>query len=199
MAISTPLPRSAVRIDHTVLGYLGILGSPFLAFGFMASEAGHFTLGNGLMLSFQLGWLASMIALRGTGALGRSRFANAASAFQLLSLGIAIVWQATQTYHHDLGKGSLLFTVGDMCWPVSVNMMTLVGIGTILSQGWRGWHRYTPFACGLCFPIGMLFQSINPAWAMLFGVVTAYTWSALGLAALLEARRRQETELDTAN
>lgn len=194
MAISTSLPRAALRVDHTVLGYLGILGSPLLAFGFMASEAGQLTLGNGLMLSFLLGWLGSMIALRGTGALGRSRFANAASIVQLVTLSIAIVWQATQTYHHDIGKGSLLFTLGDMCWPISVNMMPLVGIGTILANGWRGWHRVTPFACGLCFPVGMLLQSINPGWGMLFGVVTAYTWSALGLAALLEARRRQEAE-----
>jgi hypothetical protein len=198
MAISTPLPRSALRIDHTVLGYLGILGSPLLAFGFMASEAGQLTLGNGLMLSFLLGWMASMIALRGTGALGRSRFAHATSSVHLVTLSIAIVWQAAQTYRHDLGKGTLPFLIGDMCWPISVNMMTLVGIGTILAQGWKGWRRFTPFACGLCFPIGMVFQSIDPTWGMMFGVITAYTWCALGLAALLEARRYRRTEPNAA-
>lgn len=189
MAISSTLQRSALRIDFTVLGYLGILGSPLLACGVWAMEAGQVALGNGLMLSFLLGWLGSMAALRGTGAFGKLRWGRATSNAHFATLTIAILWQATQTYHNDFGKGSLLFTAGDLCWPISVIGMILVGIATLAAKRWRGWHRFTPLACGLCFPIGMAAQAIHPSLTAIFAVITAWAWSALGLAALLEGRR----------
>lgn len=199
MAISSTLQRPAIRIDYTVLGYAGILGSPMLAFGFMAVEAGHAQFGDGLMLSFLLGWLGSMIALRGTGALGSSRWARIGSGLHLTTLIVAILWQATQAYHHDIGKGTTLFLIGDMCWPISVNGMTLIGLGVLGAKRWHGWHRFTPLACGLCFPIGMAAQAIDPTWGTLFVVITAYAWSGLGLAALMEARRLQAQEPNAAS
>lgn len=195
MAISSPLQRTAIRVDAAVLGYAGILGSPMLAFGMMAAEAGHAQLGDGLMLIFLLGWMSSMIALRRTGALGNALWGNVVIGLHLVVLATAISWQATQAYQHDLGKGSLAFQIGDMCWPLAVNGMSLVGIGAIVGRGWQGWRRFTPLACGLCFPLGMAVMSaFGPTWATLFGVITSYAWSALGLAAILEARRLQSAE-----
>lgn len=200
MAISTPLPRTAIRVDATVLGYAGILGSPLLAFGMMALDAGQPALGDGLMLSFLLGWMGSMIALYRTNALGTGPWGRTGLTLQMIVLSIAILWQATQAYHHDIGKGSLWFTIGDLCWPVSVNGMTLVGIGVLAAKRWTGFRRFTPLACGLCFPIGMAALALfGPSWSTLFALLTSYAWSALGLAAVLEARRQQAAELNAAS
>ncbi|MGV3618763.1 MAG: hypothetical protein ACO1SV_25855 [Fimbriimonas sp.] len=191
MAISTSLSRPAVAREIGVgLGYVGILSSPMLAFGMLASQAGQVQLGEGLMLIFLLGWMGGMVALGRSGALGTGRFAKAGFAIHLAFLFSATIWQLTQAIHPGMGEGTFAFAVGNMSWPIAVNGMTLIGIGVIAAHRWQGWTRFTPLACGLCFPLGMAAQEfLGSTWGMLFGALTAYAWSGFSLSALLASRR----------
>ena len=142
MAISTSLTRPALAREIGVgLGYVGILSSPMLAFGMLASQGGQVQLGEGLMLIFLLGWMGGMVTLGRSGALGTSRLAKAGFALHLAFLFSATIWQLTQAIQPGMGQGTLAFMIGDMSWPISVNGMTLVGIGVITANRWQGWSR----------------------------------------------------------
>ena len=190
MAISSTFDRpTATRDFTTTLGFAGILGSPMLAFGKMAADAGQIQLSDMLLVLFLLGWTGSVHAMRRTRAFGSDPVWIGWSNIQLGLLVAALLWQISQAL--QIGNTATLpsFRPGDALWPICLGGMTFVGLGA-LAGSWQGWRRYAPLACGMSFPLTLgLPDLLGPSWSIAFGVLAAYAWSGLGLAVVLEARR----------
>lgn len=143
-------------MNTRTLGTIAMIFSPALLI-----EALTFTNGENHIITgitsffFMVGWLCSNIAMQQMQAIGTGLAAKIVLWIQFVGIFFAIffgVFEATQIVSEE----SLLFTIADLCWPLSMVFMIVVGIMAIRANRWAGWQRFVPLICALWLPFSML-------------------------------------------
>lgn len=149
---------------HRVLGTLGMLGSPFLFLSVAANgfqQGGSNRLGAALGLVFVVGWFSSVLGLRALGAAGGRLPGTILLGLELVGVALAGLFQIYEFVAP--GSDSLLYTVTDLAWPLSM---------------------LTPLIAALWLPLGIVEPGTIgvPAGLVIGGVHTMIGWFLLGYA-----------------
>jgi hypothetical protein len=203
MATSVQVPSQTqpeASIDATLrrLGVGAMLGGPMMLIMMGLDLSGRLPGGNMgrvdgiLSLAYVAGWMCSAAAIRRLRLLGDGRVAEAASAVQFFGLAMAAAWACLVIAHPHPDTAGLLFQVTDPSWPLSHIFMLVLGAAVITARKWLGWRRYVPFACGLVLPCAFAAGRLagRPAMEAEFAIHSAVSWTALGCAVFMSARRR---------
>lgn len=186
-ALAGPAPAvlpGQARHDR-ILGTLGMLGSPFLflslaANGFAQGDSNR--LGAALGLLFAAGWLANVLGLRALAVAGTSRPARVLLAIQVVTVTLAGIFQVYE--FAAPGSGSLLYTITDVAWPLSMLLLLITGIVALRARTFDGWLRFTPLLAALWLPLGIaemaaIGETVGQAVG---GLHTAIGWFLIGYA-----------------
>jgi hypothetical protein len=136
---------------------------------------------------FMFGWICTNLAMQQMQATGTGLWGKIVLQIQLVGLVLAMLFgffEATQL----LAEDNLLFVITDMCWPLSMLFMIVVGIMTIRANRWAGWQRFVPLICALWLPVAMgigMGAESNPALGVASTLIgfgwTAVAWFVLAL------------------
>lgn len=137
--------------------------------------------------AFMFGWICINLGMQQMQATGTGMWGKLVLRIQIVGLFLAMVFgilEATQVVAED----NLLFLITDICWPLSMLFMIVVGIMTIRANRWAGWQRFVPLICALWLPVAMVIgmgAESNPALgpaSMLIGFGwMAVAWFVLAL------------------
>ncbi len=78
------------------------------------------------------------------------------------------------------GSDSLLFTITDAAWPLSMLVLILVGIAVLRARVLQGWMRFVPILCPLWMPITIAASAFGERAGDLGSISTAIGWFLLG-------------------
>jgi hypothetical protein len=181
----TAAPQRRVAPRHRLLGTLGMLGSPFLFLSFAAAgfqQDGTTRLGSFLGLLFALGWFSNVLGLWTLGATGRRLPSKIILGLELVGVTLACLFQVYEFVAP--GATSLLYTITDIAWPLSMLTLIVVGIAVLVARVMRGWARFVPLACGLWLPVGIAASMIvgTTAGVIIGELHVAIGWLLLGYA-----------------
>ncbi len=142
---------------HRILGTIGMIGSPFLFLSFAVNgfEQGDSNrLGAALGLVFALGWLSNVFGLWSLRAAGPRRAARVLLGIQLVTVPLAVLFQVYEFF--SPGSDSILYTVTDIAWPLSMLLLLITGIVMIRARVFEGWLRFTALIAALWLPVSAL-------------------------------------------
>lgn len=166
---------------HRILGTLGMIGSPFLFLSFVVtgSQGGATSrLGAALGLFFALGWFSSVLGLWTLRAAGNRLPGKILLGLELVGVALACLFQVYEFVAPD--SDSLLFTITDLAWPLSMLTLLLVGIAVLRARVLQGWMRFVPILCPLWMPITIAASALGERAGDLGGASTAIGWFLLG-------------------
>jgi hypothetical protein len=136
---------------------------------------------------FMVGWLCSNLGMQQMQAIGTGQAAKIVLRIQFVGIFLATffgIFEATGIVSED----NILFIVADMCWPLSMIFMIVVGIMAIRAKRWAGWQRFVPLFCSLWLVVALLLglpAQQYPIFEMLSGLIgfawTAVAWFTLAL------------------
>jgi hypothetical protein len=136
---------------------------------------------------FMFGWVCTNLAMQQMQATGTGLWGKVVLRIQFVGLVLAMLFgffEATQLLSED----NLIFVITDMCWPLSMLFMIVVGVMTIRANRWAGWQRFVPLICALWLPVAMGIGSgaeSNPALGVASTLIgfgwTAVAWFVLAL------------------
>lgn len=184
-AASAATTRQGATSTHRILGTLGMLGSPFLFLSFAVNgfqQGDSNRLGAALGLVFALGWFANVLGLRVLGAAGRRLPAQILLAVELVGVALACLFQVYE--FAAPGSASLLYTVTDIAWPLSMLLLLITGIAVLRARVFEGWLRFVPLGAALWLPLGIAAMGVLglTAGQAISGVHTMIGWFLLGYA-----------------
>lgn len=189
-ASAAPLaPSRTAPAAHRVLGLLGMLGAPATIIFTWAPPAKTDLTANLLMTAYLAGWACSVVGMRRLRATGSGTGARVLFAIQLLGLSLAACQQLQdQTSSRPLGDA--FYFASDMAWPFSHVFMLVIFAAVWRARVWTGWRRWVPLACGLALPVTLAAAALKvPNPGIVFGLGTALSFGALGLAVLTSPAR----------
>ncbi len=180
-----PTTKPGTMPLHRVLGTLGMLGSPFLFLSFAANgfqQGDSNRLGAALGLVFALGWFANVLGLRALGAAGERLPARILLGVELVGVALACLFQVYE--FAAPGSASLLYTVTDIAWPLSMLLLLITGIAVLRARVFEGWLRFTPLGAALWLPLGIAAMGVLglTAGQAISGVHTMIGWFLIGYA-----------------
>ncbi|MDF1505558.1 hypothetical protein [Roseisolibacter sp. H3M3-2] len=187
-AAAHPARPSAVRL----LGVVALVGSPMMLVQWLSwvvlggrapgPESG---IAQAEFLLYIWGVAASAAGLRLLRATGRGRGAAVVTAIQAVGLFLASL-QPWLDLTVGRARGGAFYAATDVAWPASHVYMLVVGVAVLRAGVWRGWRRWTPLACGLCFPLMAAGAGLfgRAAMGAVFGPATALAFGALAVALL---------------
>ena len=181
---SAPTRRRTVPI-YRPLGIAGMLGSPFLFLSFAANgfaQGDSNRLGAALGLLFSLGWFANILGLRLLDAAGRRLPARILLTVELVTVALANLFQVYEFVAP--GSQSILYTITDIAWPLSMLLLLVTGIAVIFARTLEGWLRFVPLFAALWLPLSIVEEPLlGPTLGgAVGGVHTALGWFLLGYA-----------------
>ncbi len=141
---------------------------------------------------FMAGWICSNTVMRRIKAAGTGKWGRAMLLVQLAGLVLAFMFglfEATGL----LGRESIIFSVTDAAWPLSMLWMLVVGITVVAAKKLSGWRRFVPLLCGFWFPIGMVAMIAfgDESGYVGFGLAAIF-WLALGYVTRSSSEGRTE-------
>ena len=143
-------------MNTRTLGTIAMILSPALLIEALTFTNGENHLVTGICsFFFMLGWLCSNLAMQQMQAIGTGLAAKIVLWIQFVGIFLAMffgIFEATQIVSEE----SLLFTIADLCWPLSMVFMIVVGIMAIRAKRWAGWQRFIPLICALWLPASIL-------------------------------------------
>ena len=174
-------PARGAASAHRILGVLGMLGSPFLFLSFAANgfqEGDSNRLGAALGLLFTLGWFSSVLGLWTLRAAGDRLPGKIVLGLELVGVVLASLFQVYEFVAP--GSTSLLYTITDAAWPLSMLVLLLVGIAVLRARVLQGWMRFVPILCPLWIPITIAAAALGERAGDLGSISTAIGWFLLG-------------------
>jgi hypothetical protein len=185
MTQSASLTEGRVAPAHRVLGLIGMIASPFLFLSFAAngfSNGDSNKLGAVLGLVFAIGWFCNILGLQMLGAAGRRLPARILLGVALVGVSLAMAFQVFEFF--TPGSTSLLYTITDIAWPLSMLLLLITGIVMIFARVFEGWLRFTPLIAALWLPGATIcFMLFNPMVGQVVpGLHTALGWFLIGYA-----------------
>ena len=174
-------------MNNRILGTIAMICAPALFIeGLTTANLNNVTIGIASMI-FMIGWAASNIGMQRMQAIGTGMAAKIVLWVQLFGILMAMLFgflEATAILPED----NWFFIFTDMCWPLSMVFMIVVGIMAIRANRWAGWQRFAPLMCAAWLPVAMLIgmgAESNPALETLSVTVgfawTGVTWFVLAL------------------
>jgi hypothetical protein len=162
-----------------------MLGSPFL---FISFAAGGFGDGDAskvsaaLGLLFAVGWFSIALGLARLGAVGRNKIARGVLISEVFGSALATVFQVYEFFAP--GSDSVLYTITDIAWPLSMVLLLVTGIIMIRARIFEGWLRFTPLIAALWLPLAVVEivtvgETVGTA---IGGLHTAIGWFLMGYA-----------------
>lgn len=137
------------------LGTIAMISAPAMLISVIIAPNGDNHVAMGIAsLVFMAGWLASNLGMQKMQALGTGLWAKIVLRVQMVGILLAAIFgilEATQIVPDD----NIFFIVTDLCWPLSMLFMIVVGIMTIRANRWAGWQRFVPLICALWLPVAM--------------------------------------------
>jgi hypothetical protein len=185
MTQSTPLAAGRFAPAHRALGLIGMITSPFLFLSFAVngfSEGDSNQLGAMLGLVFTIGWFCNILGLQALGAVGRRLPARILVGIELVGVTLAAVFQVYE--FAAPGSTSILYTITDIAWPLSMLLLLITGIVTIFARVFEGWLRFTPLIAALWLPLAMIEMPLfGPTLGQaIAGFHTVLGWALIGYA-----------------
>jgi hypothetical protein len=185
--IDKTLKREARKMNNRILGTIAMICAPALFIeGVTLPTQNNVTIGIASIV-FMLGWACSNIGMQRMQAIGTGLAAKIVLWVQLFGILMAMLFgflEATEIVAED----NLLFIITDLCWPLSMVFMIVVGIMAIRANRWAGWQRFAPLLCAAWLPVAMLIgmgAANNPALETASSIVglawTGVTWFVLAL------------------
>jgi hypothetical protein len=177
-----------ITMNNRILGTIAMVCAPAMLVEALVPGGSDllFVVGTCSMI-FMVGSICSHIGLWRAAATGQGWWGRAVLAIQLLLVTLAFLFgffEATGL----VGEESILFTVTDMSWPLSMVWMLPVGITAAIVGRLPGWRRFAPLLCGLAFPSSILIGLVtglgmesNAMGLIFFGMLAAF-WALLGFA-----------------
>jgi hypothetical protein len=166
-------------MNYKLLGGVAIICAPFLFLDFVTNEQSQNSWLTGLFgFVYMTGWICSIIALKRMDILGTTRWAKIAFTVQLSLLILAQCWNIWVII--GASHGNTLFTLLDMCWPLSNLWMLAIGITALKAKKLRGWKRFVPLFVGLWFPLTVI-PAITLGIFVLAAPYSAIAFTLLGL------------------
>lgn len=147
------------------------------------ATAAFFASGAWLTLAHIL-MLAGVAGLYGTDAVRGGWLKRIAFAVAGLGLAALVLGESVLRVNFDLGNA--FFGIAS---PATALGMVLIGIGTIVSRTWTGWHRYAALICGLYVPV-VLIPSFIAAKGPSFIALAGWSCCFLSLGLAMRAEQR---------
>lgn len=129
---------------------------------------------------FMFGWICTNLAMQQMQATGTGLWGKVVLWIQLVGLVLAMLFgliEATNLLPED----NLIFIITDMCWPLSMVYMIVVGIMTIRANRWAGWQRFVPLACAGWLPVALIIgmgAGSNPTLETV-SMFAGFAWTAI--------------------
>lgn len=168
-----------------ILGIVGMIGSPFLGLEFASQgleEGSSDRFGATLGLIFTVGWFCNALGLLLLGVTGRRLPARILLWVELIGVVLASLFQVYEIVAP--GSDSLLYTITDIAWPLSMVVLLISGIVAIVARRFDGWLRFTPAFAAAWLPLGLFVYPLlgeAPGLAAA-GLHTAIGWFLIGYA-----------------
>lgn len=174
-------------MNNRTLGTIAMICAPALMIEGLINQPDN-NLVIGLASSiFMIGWFCINIAMQRMQAIGTGMAAKIVLRVQQFGIVMAFLFGVIEAFAL-LPDDNLFFILTDMCWPLSMVFMIVVGIMAIRVKRWMGWQRFIPLLCAAWLPVAIvmgIFAAGNPTWEYISGVVgfgwTAVTWFILAL------------------
>jgi hypothetical protein len=175
-------------MNNRILGTIAMICAPALFVeGLINPTEPHYLTAGIASFVFMLGWLCTNIAMQRMQANGTGLAAKIVLRVQMVGVILAMLFgffEATQL----LAEDNLIFIITDMCWPLSMLFMIVVGIMTIRANRWAGWQRFVPLICALWLPVALVIgigAESNPVLGVASTLIgfgwTAVAWFVLAL------------------
>jgi len=104
----------------------------------------------------------------------------------LSQLGFALLVVAEASWLFSTSATETLFGLATL---VLLLGLILAGIAVVRAGRWKGWHRFTPLACGVFIAVVVLPSFALPGYASNYAIgLWGVCWFLLGLSLLAEAR-----------
>ena len=157
--LTQPAAMGEVRAtsSHRTLGLIGMVASPFLFLSFAVngfSQGDSNQLGAALGLVFVVGWFCNAFGLQTLGATGRRLPARILLGIELVGVILVGIFQVFEFFAPD--SASILFTITDIAWPLSMLLLLITGIVVAVAHVFEGWLRFTPLIAALWLPLAMV-------------------------------------------
>jgi hypothetical protein len=133
-----------------------------------------------------LGVLFAVATMIATGVAGRGWLARVG--FVIALAGLTLLSAAEALIRVNFSAGNSVFGIAS---PLTALGMILLGVAVVRARAWRGWHRFTPLACGLYIPVVLL-----PSFAIAKGpsFIALTGWSLCFVAFGVAMYRERHTE-----
>jgi hypothetical protein len=185
MTESTAPARPGALTLPRILGTIGMVTSPFLFLSFAANgfkDGDSNQLGAALGLVFSLGWFSSALGLYLLGATGRRLPARILLGIEVVGTILASIFQVYEFLAP--GSDSILYTITDIAWPLSMLTLLITGIVAIFARRFEGWLRFTPLFAALWLPLAIVELPLlgQTAGQALGGLHTTLGWFLIAYA-----------------
>jgi hypothetical protein len=169
-------------MKNQTLGTIAMLCAPGLLLGGLLTPDNEDPLIMGLAsMVFMLGWICSNMAMRRLEAAGTDRWGHAVLSIQLVGLVLAFLFGLFEAT--GLFEGTIIFTITNAAWPLSMLWMLVVGITVITARRFTGWRRFVMVLCPFWLLVAILGSiALGPAGENLGAGFSAVMWILLGLA-----------------
>ena len=129
---------------------------------------------------FMGGWIYTNIGMWRMRATGTGKWAHAVLLIQLVGLVLAFIFGFLESTGL-LGRESIIFSITDAAWPLSMLWMIVVGITVVRAKELSGWRRFVPLLCPLWLAIAIVGDIAFGAVGGVSGVgYAAVLWALLG-------------------
>ncbi len=140
-------------MNNRLLGTIAMICAPALLIeGLLLRGEENASITGIASMVFMAGWICSNIGMWRMRATGTSKWAHTMLLIQLVGLVLAFIFgffEATRL----LGRESIIFSITDAAWPLSMLWMIVVGITAIRAKQLFGWRRFVPLLCPLWLAI----------------------------------------------
>lgn len=178
-------------VNNQMLGTIAMICAPALLVEGLLLRGGENPVITGIAsMIFMAGWICSNTGMRRMRAAGTGRWGRAVLLVQLVGLVLAFLFgffEATGL----LGRESIIFSVTDAAWPLSMLWMLVVG-GTVIAAGrLEGWKRFVPVLCPFWLLVAIGGSAALGEYGGHIGAgYSAVMWALLGLVVYGADRKR---------
>jgi hypothetical protein len=189
--IILPVETGDAKASMRTLGLMGIVLAPALFISFLF-HSGNSDVPNPNQLYqsifgalYMMGAAASITAMRRMRVTGRGTGAAILYVVQIVGLFLAMCFDVLEYAAPQL-RGTALFTITDIAYPLSHLLMIFMGIAVWRAGVWRGWRLIPSFLVGFALPAAFASSILlgweNSTWVFLAGIT--FGFALLGLAVL---------------
>lgn len=168
-------------MNHRLLGMVAMIGAPAMLVEVILTynqpEPDPVIVGVASMV-FMLGWLCANMGMQQMQAAGTGLAGKIVLRIQWVGLLLAFFFGLFEATGWP-GESHPLFIIADLCWPLSMVFMLVVGGFVLAAKRLQGWRRFVPILCPPWLVLALALGNTPQAALIGFGYATV-TWLLLG-------------------